>query len=469
MRENHWLRKEQVKRRRRQKLTLAAQKAQWIAQYYMIIPPVMMLRKKVKPIAILYDRIPSLPKDIYEAQAQLNQTDEQLRETNRRLKERYDLIPGVKMISDFMSPQVDKLQRMANITITQVFVQADELQLMADRTVSRVIVTEGMLQKAENKLQRLCEKLNKEPRGYDESAYKFSSNKYNLICDIDYDHHKEKLYSNEMRMIEDGFNKLAKELDFVLEKCPQFRDEFFTTKQKAEERAGIYDVLRKAYNDRDLGVKDPDYEPHFLDYEPYLDRLRELEKDLHNDWGLNDLDGIERKIQSQIRFWENWHYDKLNAESIVKGHLGRICKEVNAAPRNKQLIFNEFSWLERRIDNTGIKVRSDVMEKIDKTRKKIRERADLYLALDKVDDGRGSGVDSDYKPIIDRLRELEKDLHNDWGLKNLDRLERDVESDVRFRDNEAKRPLEEWGQADKTTKGIKEKSSLQKINDEIAR
>jgi hypothetical protein len=65
----NWLRKEQVKRRRRQKLTLAAQKVQWIAQYYMIIPPLMMSRKKVKPIAILYDRIPPLSKDIYEAQA----------------------------------------------------------------------------------------------------------------------------------------------------------------------------------------------------------------------------------------------------------------------------------------------------------------------------------------------------------------------------------------------------------------
>jgi len=52
-RENRLLRKGQVKRGRRQKLLLAAQKVQWIAQYCMIIPPVMMLRKKVKPIQIL--------------------------------------------------------------------------------------------------------------------------------------------------------------------------------------------------------------------------------------------------------------------------------------------------------------------------------------------------------------------------------------------------------------------------------
>lgn len=105
-----------------QKKTLQEQK-KWLAQQnlYVGIPTALGLIKDEKRSALVIDEIPPLPEDIWKAREQLRRTSEQLRESTKRLLDRYEkglyLIPGFKTLSRLIRgedfSQVEKLSQLA--------------------------------------------------------------------------------------------------------------------------------------------------------------------------------------------------------------------------------------------------------------------------------------------------------------------------------------------------------------------
>lgn len=105
-----------------QKKTLQEQK-KWLAQQnlYVGIPTALGLIKDEKRSALVIEEIPPLPEDIWRAREQLQRTSEQLRESTKRLLDRYEkgiyLIPGFKTLSRLIRgedfSQVEKLSQLA--------------------------------------------------------------------------------------------------------------------------------------------------------------------------------------------------------------------------------------------------------------------------------------------------------------------------------------------------------------------